>query len=100
MATPEPAASIAVTLVYSPCAGQVDETALTLPVGSTVGAALQASGLVQRWPDMDLSAAAVGVWGRLQALDHVLRDGDRVEAYRPLQVDPKEARRKRQRARA
>jgi uncharacterized protein len=33
------------------------------------------------------------VWGRVTPLDHVLRDGDRVEIYRPLTVDPKEARR-------
>ena len=39
------------------------------------------------------TACACGVWGRVQPLDHVLRDGDRVELYRPLTVDPKEARR-------
>jgi hypothetical protein len=39
----------------------------------------------------------VGVWGQLRTLDHVLRDRDRVEIYRPLQIDPKDARRLRHR---
>lgn len=46
-------------------------------------------------PDDTVDALETGVWGRKQAADHLLRDGDRVELYRPLKVDPKVARRER-----
>ena len=46
-------------------------------------------------PRLDLAALALGVWGRRGRLEQLLRDGDRVEVYRPLQVDPKVARRER-----
>jgi putative ubiquitin-RnfH superfamily antitoxin RatB of RatAB toxin-antitoxin module len=95
MAASEAATTIAVTVVCSPRAGQVDEVELTLPAGSSVGQALQQSGLLQRYPGM--ATAAVGVWGRARGHEVVLRDRDRVEIYRPLVVDPKEARRLRQR---
>jgi putative ubiquitin-RnfH superfamily antitoxin RatB of RatAB toxin-antitoxin module len=77
------------------CAGPhlVDETALSLPAGSTLADALSRSGITQRHPaSVDWTA---GVWGRAQVLGASLRDGDRVEVYRPLTVDPKEARRQR-----
>ena len=50
----------------------------------------------QRYPALDLADATLGVWGALAAADRLLRDRDRVEVYRPLLVDPKEARRRRQ----
>ena len=53
--------------------------------------------LQQVHPDLDPARCAVGVWGRKQALRDALRDRDRVEVYRPLKVDPKEARRLRYR---
>ena len=68
-----------------------------LPAGSSLERALQASGLLQAYPDIDLAVCAVGVWGHRRALTDVLRDRDRVEVYRPLKVDPKEARRLRYR---
>jgi uncharacterized protein len=46
-------------------------------------------------PDLDLREAAVGIWGRKARLEQLVRDGDRVEVYRPLKVDPKLARRER-----
>ena len=83
---------ICVELAYSPSAGRVERLRLTLPKGSTVAHALERSG----WP---LPAnAPVGVWGRPCAHDDLLRDRDRVELYRPLRVDPKEARRQRHRS--
>lgn len=88
-------ASIHVTVVYSPEPRSVHERALTLGLGSTVLQALQASGLLQQVPPIDLKSAVVGVWGRKAALSQVLRDNDRVEIYRPLVVDPKLARRAR-----
>ena len=87
--------AISIELVWSPAAGEVERFELRLPVGATVADALAASGVHERHPAT--RALAVGVWGRLAALSQPLRERDRVELYRPLAVDPKEARRLRYR---
>lgn len=84
-----------VTVAYSPAPRQVIEWPLELAAGAAVSDALQASGLGECLPQLDLQAVDAGVWGRKAALDQLLQDGDRVEIYRPLQVDPKVARRER-----
>ena len=94
---PVDATLLAVTVCYSPRAGEVDETRLSLPAGATVLDALAASGLPARYPQVDFSALKCGVWGKLRQPSDTLREHDRVEFYRPLQVDPKEARRLRYR---
>lgn len=66
---------------------------LTVPEGATVAQALELFALqggAQGHPE------AVGVWGKARPMSHPLREGDRVELYRPLVADPKTARRKRQ----
>lgn len=90
-------ATITVQVVYAPQAEQVDLVPLSLPAGSTLGDALKASGLLQRHALALGEGLACGVWAKLRPIDHPLRDGDRVEVYRPLKVDPKEARRQRYR---
>jgi len=82
-----------IEVVYSPRAGAVERVALQLPVGATLQQAIQRSGLTERHPE--LAEAPAGIWGRVQPGDTPLRDLDRVEVYRPLLVDPKEARRQR-----
>ena len=62
--------------------------------GATVGEAVRRSGLLERFPEIDLKSNAVGVFGKKAALDRLLSDGDRVEIYRPLVADPKDVRRK------
>ena len=87
-----------VTLVYSPVPRQVIHHELRLAKGTTVAQAIEESGLLQKCPDINLrdhTAFGVGIWGRKTTLNHVLRDLDRVEIYRPLLVDPKVARRER-----
>ena len=69
--------------------------ALELPRGSTVGQALVASGLALRYPDLEFTHAKVGIYGRFVSADTVLENGDRVEIYRALLADPKQARRRR-----
>lgn len=66
-----------------------------LPAGSTLAEAIERAGLAEELPDLDPRHAAVGVFGERASLDTVLRDGDRVEIYRPLLDDPKEIRRRR-----
>lgn len=80
---------IAVLLVRSPGPRRIEQRELRLPAGSTLGQALDAAG----WQVEE--GLDVGIWGRKAPLDRVLRDGDRVELYRPLTVDPKIARRER-----
>ncbi len=68
---------------------------LKLPAGCTVMQAIEASGLGQKYPEIDLAKNKVGIFGKLTKPDTPLRDRDRVEIYRPLSADPKEVRRKR-----
>ena len=91
------AAGLAVEVVYCPASGPVDLSRLHLPAGATLAQALQASGVMERHPDLAQSGAGHGIWGRLAAAEQLLCDGDRVELYRPLRLEPKEARRERQR---
>ena len=69
--------------------------AVELPKGATLQQALDASGILQRYPGIDLATQKVGVFGKLKPLDAVLADHDRVEIYRPLLVDPKLSRQRR-----
>jgi putative ubiquitin-RnfH superfamily antitoxin RatB of RatAB toxin-antitoxin module len=88
------AALIGVEVVY--CAGphQIDLTPLRLAAGACALDAVQASGVLQRHA-LDPATLDLGVWGRRCEAGQALRERDRVEIYRPLLVDPKEARRQR-----
>lgn len=66
---------------------------LELEPGSTVADAVRASGLPERFPEIDPDEGPFGIFSQRCEPDRVLRPGDRVEIYRPLRVDPKEARR-------
>lgn len=68
---------------------------VVVPAGSSLQAAIERSGVPGMVPETDLEACRVGVYGKLKTLDAILREGDRVEIYRPLVADPKESRRKR-----
>lgn len=92
MASADDAALLRIEVVYSPAADQTDRVLLRLPAGCTVQSALARSGLIERHA-LPIENLKVGVWGRQAPSHHLLRDLDRVEIYRPLQVDPKEARR-------
>ena len=87
-----PAEPLNVEVIYCPAPGRCDLVALSLPEGATVHDALHRRGLLERHA-LNLDEAAIGVWSRRVPLDTALRDRDRVEVYRPLTVDPKEARR-------
>lgn len=80
-------------VAFSPSAGVALEWVVEVPTPATAIDAIRASGLSGRFPDIDVVASAVGVWGRACALDAPLKQGDRVELYRPLAMDPNEARR-------
>lgn len=63
--------------------------------GSTVEDVIEASGILRKYPEIDLSVNKVGIWNRTCKLSDEPRQGDRIEIYRPLIADPKEVRRKR-----
>jgi putative ubiquitin-RnfH superfamily antitoxin RatB of RatAB toxin-antitoxin module len=60
-----------------------------LPEGSTIQDAINKSGILKQFPDIDLEKQKVGIYTKLSKLDTVLSDGDRVEIYRPITCDPK-----------
>jgi putative ubiquitin-RnfH superfamily antitoxin RatB of RatAB toxin-antitoxin module len=60
-----------------------------------VGEAIERSGLLAQCPEIDLAVFKVGIFGKVAKIDQVLEEGDRVEIYRPLIADPKEARKRR-----
>lgn len=66
-----------------------------VPVGTTVLEAAHQSGIAEKFEDIDLENAKLGIFGNLVAPTHVLHGGDRVEIYRPLIADPKEVRKAR-----
>jgi len=68
---------------------------LTVPRKTSVGAAIRRSGILARFPDIDLTHHQVGIFGHIVPVDHPVEAGDRVEIYRPLTVSAKEARRRR-----
>jgi hypothetical protein len=87
-------ARVSVEVVYALPTG-ADAVTLTLAAGATAGDAVRASGVLERHPEIDLGRQGLGIHGRVVAENAPLRDGDRVEVYRPLPVDAKEARRRR-----
>jgi putative ubiquitin-RnfH superfamily antitoxin RatB of RatAB toxin-antitoxin module len=68
---------------------------LQVATGTTLEQAIAQSGLLQQVPQIDLATAPVGIYAKKKPLDTVLRAHDRIEVYRPLIADPKEARRRR-----
>lgn len=94
-------AAIVIEVIHCPDRLTVDRETLRLRPGATLADALRMSGVAARHSGLDplaAEAAGVGIHGRLVGPDTVLHDGDRIELYRPLRIDPKEARRARQRA--
>ncbi len=68
---------------------------LSIPAGSTLAQAVSESGVLQRFPAIDQATQKFGIFGKLKPPETLLRDGDRIEIYRPLQADPMETRRRR-----
>jgi putative ubiquitin-RnfH superfamily antitoxin RatB of RatAB toxin-antitoxin module len=87
---------IRVDVVYALPAEQI-LLELEVEEGSTVEEAIEQSGILRRYPDIDSAHARVGIFGKPVRMETRLCDGDRVEIYRPLIADPKEARRARTR---
>jgi putative ubiquitin-RnfH superfamily antitoxin RatB of RatAB toxin-antitoxin module len=68
---------------------------MQVSAGTTIGAAIEQSGVLQEFPEINLATAPVGIYAKKKTLDTVLRERDRIEIYRPLVADPKDSRRRR-----
>jgi putative ubiquitin-RnfH superfamily antitoxin RatB of RatAB toxin-antitoxin module len=68
---------------------------ISVPLQTTAEEAIQASGILKKFPEIDLSVSQIGVFGKLTKLETPLRNLDRIEIYRPLIADPKEVRKQR-----
>ena len=85
---------ISIEVVY-PLLEKQDIFSVRLPAGTTVRQAIEASGVLQKYPEIDIAKNKIGVFAKLAKLDALLRNRDRVEIYRPLIADPKEVRKQR-----
>ncbi|OWT80024.1 hypothetical protein CEY04_00915 [Achromobacter sp. HZ28] len=92
---PAGAAPLVSVVVCQVWPGRVWQARLTLPAGASVADALAASGYEQACPGQDPWQHGVGIYGHAVRAEDVLRNGDRVEIYRPLTFDPMESRRRR-----
>ena len=84
-----------IELVYSSAPRQVHEVSLQVPEGCNLNEALGLAGWLAQYPELGSREVSLGVWGRRATGQTQLREGDRVEIYRGLRVDPKVARRER-----
>lgn len=87
---------VTVEVVYAMPDEQIART-VRVPASATVAQAIATSGLLVQFPEIDLSRQAVGIFGSRVRLNDPVSEGDRVEIYRPLKIDPKEMRRRRAR---
>jgi len=85
---------ISVELIYIK-PGSQNRLILKLPQGSNINQAINRSGVLSHFPEINLKVNKVGVFSKIQPLNTLLCEGDRIEIYRPLMADPKEARRRR-----
>lgn len=76
-----------VGVAYAKAAQQV-WTNVEVPKGATIRDAIAASGILNKFPEIDLETQKVGIFGKLSDIDSVVDDGDRVEIYRPITADP------------
>jgi len=88
------AEKIPVEVVYA-LTGRQLVLALDVAADASIEEVIRASGILEKYPEIDLSSNKVGVFGKLGKLTDTLQAGDRVEIYRPLIADPKEVRKKR-----
>ncbi|OEJ66224.1 RnfH family protein [Magnetovibrio blakemorei] len=76
-----------VGVAYAKAAQQV-WTNVEVPEGATIRDAIAASGILNKFPEIDLETQKVGIFGKLSDIDSTVDDGDRVEIYRPITADP------------
>ncbi len=68
---------------------------VSVELGCTIETAIERSGILEIYPEIDLTLQKVGIFSKLKKLSDTIHAGDRIEIYRPLTIDPKEARKRR-----
>lgn len=86
---------LTVRVFYAASVTDMHEVTLVVEPGATIESVIHASGMLARYPEIDLGKNEVGIFSRRKKITDEVNEGDRVEIYRPLQCDPKEARRAR-----
>lgn len=86
-------AEIPIEIVYASTEKQ-SLLELSVPPGSSVADAIRISGIASIFPNENLDCCTAGIWGRVEERQQMLKAGDRVELYRKLHMDPREARRR------
>jgi putative ubiquitin-RnfH superfamily antitoxin RatB of RatAB toxin-antitoxin module len=84
--------TVAVEVVFA-LTDRQELVAVNVPAGTSAGEAVKQSGVANKFPEQDLSECQLGIWGRPVDHDRQLQDGDRIEIYRSLLIDPRDARR-------
>jgi len=82
-----------VEVVYAPDSQKQTLLIVEVPEGATVSEAITASGILERYPAINLNTQRLGIFSQRASLADCLQAGDRIEIYRPLLIDPKAARR-------
>ncbi len=80
-----------VSVIYATPTEQV-EIPLAVEANCNVAIAIRRSGILERFPELELASLSLGIFSQPAKLDDALHDGDRIEIYRPLEIDPKQAR--------
>lgn len=91
---PDPNHGVTVTVAYS-ARQRYELIEINVPATSSILAAIEQSGILTQFPEINLQSQRVGIFSKLKSLTDGLRQGDRIEIYRPLVADPKDARRQR-----
>ena len=84
---------ITIELIF-PLPDEQELLTIQVPNATTIEQAIELSGILQKYPEIDLKTNKVGIFSKVSKLNTELREGDRIEIYRPLIADPKEARKK------
>ena len=85
---------IEIQVVFATCSRQV-MIGLEVAEGTTIVESVDQSGIKAQFPAEDISQVKFGIWNNVRSSNEIVSEGDRVEIYRPLEADPKEARRRR-----
>ncbi|MDF1654399.1 MAG: RnfH family protein [Coxiellaceae bacterium] len=80
-----------ISVIYATSTEQV-EIPLEVEANCNVAIAIRRSGILERFPQLELASLSLGIFSQAAKLDDSLHDGDRIEIYRPLEIDPKQAR--------
>ena len=84
-----------IEILFLPSPDRIERYCVVIDGQTTLKAAIQASELLNKHTDWEIDTVEAGIYGKKVGLETVLKPQDRIEIYRPLQIDPKEARRKR-----